>query len=462
MCQTLFTIPHQIYGIPVFGFGWALLLWAIFSVGVVIASAQRRSFRQAIAEWAPFLAIAGVLIALVLPAIEVTGVDESGDSARQGLAIRGYGVLLGAAILSAMGLAMVRARTKQIPQDTVLNLSTWLVISGILGGRIFYVIQYWDEYRGDNLLNTLGNALNFAQGGLVVYGAFLGGFVGGCAFVLRHRLSFKTLADLVAPSLMLGLAIGRLGCFCNGCCHGGPTDHVWGVSFPVESVPYVEHRSQGRLHGFQLGFDAQRQLVIQWVRDDSAAAQAGLKPGVRVWQINGVSVQPTSAETEWTPEQAERAMATAESVLLRATPNITVATPQGDIQWVVDPWPERTERIQPTQLFSAISAGLICLMLLAAEPFLRRPGDLFGLLITIYPPTRFLLEMIRVDESAVGMTGLTISQNISLVILVLALGFWWYQSWSHRTTANRRNECTMGSQVSDHARSAASIPQKKG
>jgi phosphatidylglycerol:prolipoprotein diacylglycerol transferase len=82
--------------------------------------------------------------------------------------------------------------------------------------------------------------------------------------------------------------------------------------------------------------------------------------------------------------------------------------------------------VHPTQIYSTIDAILICLLLLAAEPFLRRDGDIFALMISIYAVTRFLIEILRSDEAAVSGTGMSISQNISLALLILVVGLWFY------------------------------------
>jgi phosphatidylglycerol:prolipoprotein diacylglycerol transferase len=88
--------------------------------------------------------------------------------------------------------------------------------------------------------------------------------------------------------------------------------------------------------------------------------------------------------------------------------------------------PARSLPVHPTQLYSAIHAGLLAWFLWSWYPFRRRDGEVFALLITIYPISRFLLEIIRIDESAVFGTGLSISQNISLALLASAVGLWIY------------------------------------
>jgi phosphatidylglycerol:prolipoprotein diacylglycerol transferase len=80
--------------------------------------------------------------------------------------------------------------------------------------------------------------------------------------------------------------------------------------------------------------------------------------------------------------------------------------------------------VHPTQVYSAIDAGLMAWLLWAFYPYRRRDGAVLALMITLHPISRFLLEYIRVDESPVFGTGLSISQNLSLGLLAVAAGMW--------------------------------------
>ena len=91
-------------------------------------------------------------------------------------------------------------------------------------------------------------------------------------------------------------------------------------------------------------------------------------------------------------------------------------------------------RVHPAQLYSAIDAGLLAWLLWSFYPFRRRDGEVVALMMTIHPITRFLLEIIRIDEPAVFGTGLSISQNISVAFLICAAGLWWYLSRQPRQT----------------------------
>ena len=87
--------------------------------------------------------------------------------------------------------------------------------------------------------------------------------------------------------------------------------------------------------------------------------------------------------------------------------------------------PARSRPIHPTQIYSSINAGLICLLALAVFPYRRRHGQILAIVLTVYAATRFLLEIIRTDEGSF-MADLTISQNVSLWMAIGMVGLWWY------------------------------------
>ena len=88
--------------------------------------------------------------------------------------------------------------------------------------------------------------------------------------------------------------------------------------------------------------------------------------------------------------------------------------------------PPRSHPVHPTQIYGSIGALLICLLLLAYDPFRRRDGELWALMLTVYAVTRFLEEVIRTDEPPILGTGMTVSQNVSLLLLLAAMGLWYY------------------------------------
>jgi phosphatidylglycerol:prolipoprotein diacylglycerol transferase len=232
------------------------------------------------------------------------------------------------------------------------------------------------------------------------------------------------MSDLLAPSLMLGLAIGRFGCLANGCCFGGPADVPWAITFPQGSFAYERQIARGQLWGFATSADPAAAAEVTSVAGDSPAAAAGLRPGDRLTSINGWAVRDT-AGMAW---------------LLRGAVDrhepIRLETADGRrLELSTSPMPACSRPVHPTQIYSIINGLLLCLLLLAYAPFCRRDGELFALMLTIYPITRFLLEIIRTDEGAALGTGLTISQNVSLLMLLAIVVLWTYILRQPRGTA---------------------------
>ncbi len=408
MLQTLFYIPNQIGGIPVFGFGLLLALWAIGSVVLLAWLAWRQGFTADTWGYVPILLLIGAAIVFLLPRL----------AEAEGLPIRGYGVMLLLALVASTALAAWRGYRLGIDPELIFALAFWVIVPGIIGARLFYVIEYWQDFKQPTLGGTLAEIVKVTEGGLVVYGSLVGGFLGLVAFLQKHRLPMLATFDLLAPSVMLGLAIGRLGCMLNGCCYGGTCDLPWAVQFPAGSPAHVHQVQHGQtfLYGLKLEGDPDAPPVITEVQPGSPADKHGLKAGQTITAINGQTVR-TVDRAQWTLLQALRH----DSQLAVHTEGIRAAA-----VWPIAPPLPTSEPVHPTQLYSSLNALLLCLFLIAYAPFRRRDGELFALLLTLYPITRFVLEIIRTDEAAVFGTGLSISQNVSLLVLAAAVGVWAY------------------------------------
>jgi phosphatidylglycerol---prolipoprotein diacylglyceryl transferase len=409
MRQTLFVIPREIAGIDVFGVGWLLALWAVASIVLLSASLWRHGWKETFG-YVPLLAVFGFVIAFIAPIVMEP----------DGLPIRCYGVMFLAAFVAAVALAVYRARQVGLDPEIILSLALWFLVTGILGARLFYVVEYWDKFQRPTWWETLGSMVNITQGGLVVYGSLLAGGAALVAFIHKNRLPGLAFADLIAPGVVLGVALGRIGCFLNGCCYGGITDLPWAVTFPHGSPAYLDQVQEGKLllHGLRFEGSGSDTAIIAEVQNESAAARAGLQPGQRVTAINGRSA---------------RSVEEAQMELFRifgagAQVSVNVAGSEQAKTWTVTGDPPRSRPVHPTQLYSLFDALLLCGFLLLYEPFKRRDGELTALVLTIHPISRFLLEIIRVDESPVFNTGMSISQNISLLIFAGGIGLWWYLS----------------------------------
>ena len=336
MHPTLFHVPSRVGGLPLFGVGILLAIWAVAGVIGLSLAWRRGGVREAVAGVGPPLLLAGAMILWLLPALD--------DGA--GVPVRGYGTMLLLAAAAGTWLSVVRGRAAGYDADTILALGLEVFLWGIVGARLFHVIEYHDRFfpPGRPLHEGIPGVLNVAAGGLTVFGSLPTAAIAAWRFAARRGLSLPRLADCIAPGLLLGLAIGRLGCFLNGCCYGGLCDLPWGTRFPAESPPWLDQAARG---------------------------------------------------------------------LIRA---------EGD-----GPLP-RSLPVHPAQIYAAIDAAILSLLAVAYTPLARRDGAVFALVLALHPVSRFLLEMIRVDEPPALGTPLSISQLVSLLLLGAALGLWWWLS----------------------------------
>lgn len=407
MRQTLFVIPFEIGGIRLFGVGLLLFAWCL--VAAIVLWRQFRAHGWTAETWGTLMPLAMIAAAIVLLPSMFPG----------GLPVRGYGVMVLAGCCAGIGLALRRAAHVGLPSETIWSLAFWLLIPGIIGARLFHVIEYWDTgYYSPSWRETLLRVVNIPEGGLVIYGALIGALTGMAFFVWRHRLPGLAMADIVAPSLALGLAFGRIGCLLNGCCFGGVCELPWSITFPAyvtgssrqETPPFRHQHETGRFLGLVLSRTTDGAPVVGRVEPDGPAAEQGLEAGDRIVAINGKRVATFEA---------------AQVQLWRSGRRVQVETADGrHLEWLAAPLPQRSLPVHPTQIYSAITALLLAFFLWTYYPLRRRDGEVIALLVTIYPIVRFLLEMIRVDEAPVFGTGLSISQNVSLVSGVAAVVLW--------------------------------------
>jgi phosphatidylglycerol:prolipoprotein diacylglycerol transferase len=406
MRSTLFYIPAEVAGWPLFGWGIMFVVWAIASVILLAWLIRRQGFNRDTRGYVPVLLLLAIVIIYLLPAI----------SDANGLPVRGYGVMLLLAVVSGVGMAAYRARRMGVDPELILSLAFWLFVSGILGARLFYLIEYWDQLvAGKSLKQALVAAISIQEGGLVVYGMLVVGGLALIAFIYRHRLPGLALADLIAPSVVLGLGLGRLGCFLNGCCFGGPCELPWAVRFPAGSPPHEQQVRLGQVYGLLVAADAEHHPIVGEIYGNLPAAGIGVTGGDRILSINGHDVS--------TLEEAQEQLVN--TFVAEKTLELKVAG--GFLRLSALPGThEHSRPVHPTQLYSAIDAFLLCLFLIAYYPYRQHDGELTAMTLTIHAVSRFLLEIIRTDEGPVFGTGLSISQNISLIVLVVGIGIWIY------------------------------------
>ena len=141
-----------------------------------------------------------------------------------GLEIRWYGILMSIGIIAGLYFAHIEAKKQGYNPDDIVDLALWCVPAAVIGARLYYVVFQWDYYKG-NLLKII----NIREGGMAIHGALIAAVAVGYLFTKYKRLHFWKTADVVAPSISLGQAIGRWGNYINGEAHGGPTSLPWGI-----------------------------------------------------------------------------------------------------------------------------------------------------------------------------------------------------------------------------------------
>lgn len=241
MLSTLFHIPTRLtfgdWSLPLFGWGLGLAVWAVASAVLVARSLRLRGWRDTAAALALPLAITGGLVGFILPLL---------DDGR-GIPVRGYGVMLLAAATAGTWLSIWRGRALGFDADTIVGLAFEVFLWGLVGARLFYVLEYREQFfpPGRSLVAALPDVLNLAAGGLVVFGSLPTAALAAWRYAARRGLPILSLADCIAPGMLVGLALGRLGCLLNGCCYGGPCDLPWALQFPAQSPPWLDQVARG-------------------------------------------------------------------------------------------------------------------------------------------------------------------------------------------------------------------------
>ncbi|HAY81545.1 MAG TPA: hypothetical protein DCY79_17215 [Planctomycetaceae bacterium] len=413
MRQTLLYIPCPELpgiGLPMLGFGWLLIAWLALTAGLLLWVSRTKGLSEAVGGYLPLVAIGGVVIYM---AQFIVVYDAYGNAL--GLPIRGYGVMVLLGLIGGVGLATQEGRRMGLHPAYIWGLAVNMVLVGVIGARIVFVLQYREQF------DSVWSMLMVTEGGLVVYGALIGGLASAIVYLVRNKMPILAVADLIVPGMVLGLAFGRIGCLMNGCCWGGLCDEAWwGIQFPMGSPPYVRHLESGELLGVsEIEHRADGTTVVKAVDPDSEAARRGLKPGD---QLSGLQLAPLGLVNLRDPvDPAARV--------------ISYRTNSGErLIWGLDELPAWSLSVQPTQLFSSINAFLLCFMLWALYPLRRRDGQIFALGLGCYAISRTALEAIRNDEPEQYL-GLTFSQWISIGMLMITVALLVYTSWQKKGSA---------------------------
>ncbi|MBD3672388.1 MAG: prolipoprotein diacylglyceryl transferase [Planctomycetaceae bacterium] len=223
------------------GVGFILIPWIVLGLLEIRSAMQKgESLRQQ----------AGSLFTWALIAVGILAVPLFANQLPQdSVPVFGWGFMLVLGFLSAGMFTIRRAERIGIPKELIWDLGMYIFASGIVGARLFFLVQYRRVVFRDvtNFGQFLQAALNFSDGGMVLYGGVLLGMVVYIWFCRTRQIPALVLADLVIPAIFIGLAFGRLGCLLNGCCYGDVCELPWSIQFPPGSPPYDALLNRGFL-----------------------------------------------------------------------------------------------------------------------------------------------------------------------------------------------------------------------
>jgi len=301
------------------------------------------------------------------------------------LTIKSYGLMMVIGFLAAV--FVIRRLSRDITPDPQLitNAALYTLIAGVVGSRLFYVIHYFDRFRGD-----LASVFAIWQGGLELLGGVVLAILVVFFYLRRHKLPIRRYLDILAIGLMLALVFGRIGCFLNGCCFGKPTDKLWGIRYPYSSFAY----------------NSQVQPNPHRDRD---------KPYLEV------------------PDEFFNYSFDGTEPAKFLKPYAQLSQRQKDM---VNNGPYRCLHVHPTQLYSS-AVAVFCSFLLylfwrrtrnacsskKESGLFNKPGCTFGLMLVMYGFLRFFMEFLRDDNPfeyawwAIYKGG-TVSQNLGIYMVI--------------------------------------------
>lgn len=319
-------------------------------------------------------AIALVGLHFILPASAFLG--KKGE----GIPIHTYGLMLAGGFIAAVSLA-ARLAEREWPgeeglrkKDQVLDLSFWVLIAAIAGSRVLFILVNWKDYSSDlTKVFDLG-------GGLVFYGGLIGATLASYVFARRNRIDFFRLADVSMPTISLGQALGRLGCFSTGCC--------WGD---------IAHK------GFRLG--------VHFPGGSESKNLFGQVTGTA-----SIAYQSQATENRWVAESTGQ-------VFHQAVPGAIRIS-----EWVVQHG--HTLPIHPTQLYESIGQFILFISLLMLRRYRRFHGQIFAIWLMCYAVLRTTVELFRGDVERGTLNGLLNYLDLTSLAQKVPLEAWYNISTS--------------------------------
>ena len=418
-----------------------------------------------------------------------------------GLRVYGYGLMLVLGFLLAIFAAQWRARRAGENAEIFAHVGLLSVLGGIVGARAAYVIQHWSA----QFAARPAEILDVTSGGLIYYGGLILGIAVVTLYLRYKEVPVRRYLDIVAVSVMVGLAFGRTGCLLNGCCYGGETrpGAALSMTFPMYSRPLLkldgspgpfsqstEHPSPVYAHQyFDLGKIApdarltypvrpprlkeiygkidvrlllprdfhgpltNNQVEVMFGTKEQAKEKfRALAPGgyltAAVWQkglsehgegfLRGSEIWQEaiaydhdgdgqlSFDEAWFYLQARKDRLTEE--IARFDAGRMDRYLQADLYALAEA--QRSLPVAPIQAIGIANALVLAVVLALFYRLRWREGQVFALLLILYPVTRFVEELIRDDNAHDWTQGVfTHNQYTSLILFAIGIGIWLWLRW---------------------------------
>jgi len=343
------------------------------------------------------------------------------------MAMPSWGAMLAVGFLAGTWWMVRRAARVKADPDIVLNVAIMALILSLVGARTFYVIHYWDSQFADHPGQIV--SLSGKMRGFEFYGGLVGGILPGLLYLWRKGLSIRLYLDLVTPSILLGLGIGRIGCFLFGCCWGGPCppDLPWAVTFPYGSPAHQRQwqERQATLPAELLLIDSGGAAVPmpRLILDLTPANIEKLEA-----KLQEASAALEEARQAGDAEKIAKAEADRQRLYLGLAPvfghfgkfGLVPAKAPLQLKAIADRPAFRPQPLHPVQLYAAIGALLLAWLTSAYFYRRQRHGTVMAVGLMLYAPLRFVEEIIRIDNPH-DTLGLTVSQALSAAIFLSAL-----------------------------------------
>jgi phosphatidylglycerol:prolipoprotein diacylglycerol transferase len=148
------------------------------------------------------------------------------------LTVYSYGFFVALGYFTAIYLGLYLGKKNGFDTHKAMECCFYLVVASLVGGRALYVIKYWRDFSGN-----WQEIFMFWHGGSIFFGGLIAGMVVAIWYIRKHRIPLWKGFDIAAVVIALGVSIGRIGCFLEGCCYGTITQVPWAVTFPSLAGP---------------------------------------------------------------------------------------------------------------------------------------------------------------------------------------------------------------------------------